>query len=53
MTFAVEEHNGAIWLMIDGIFIAKFTDQTAVLAFWGTYNRALMVAREVGRQGIG
>jgi hypothetical protein len=52
-TLAVEHHAGEIWLVLGDTLLARFRDMDCVAEFWSAYNRAMLVAREVGRQGIG
>lgn len=52
-TLTSEEHDGEICLVLAERRIAWFADIAVVVEFWAAYDRAMLVAREVGRQGIG
>lgn len=52
-TLTAEDHNGEQWLVLGDRLIARFLNDEARELFWQAHGRALLVAREVGRQGIG
>ena len=56
----VERHDGKLWLVhyktpssSEFTLVAQFVSDEAVAIFHAMHNRAMCVAREVGRAGIG
>lgn len=59
MTFAIEQHDGLICLVSydsqcsTGLVLAQFYSELASEIWTEHYDRALLMARECGRMGLG